>query len=192
MAVYIVNEKQNILPSASIFTKIIKLIVFVIGILIILQSLGTPLLLGSLWALIPGLGAAALKIERYYGAPQDVEWALAADGAIYILQCRPQGQLTETQEVEIPGFLAEKDIVFSTHFIVPQGVIPHVEYVVFIPPEPFFLMPVNERFELARTIGRITEALAGKSFPIPWVPTRRSAAAESCRGRPPAGSRRSS
>ena len=111
-------------------------------------------------------------LERSYQNPVDVEFTLElacekegeAQTRFSILQCRPQSQLAETQGAEVPGFLAEKDIVFSTHFIVPQGVIQNVEYVVFIPPEPFFLMPVDERFELARTIGKLNEALAGKSF----------------------------
>jgi len=31
----------------------------------------------------------ALDLEEYYGAPQDIEWALKPDGSIIILQCRP-------------------------------------------------------------------------------------------------------
>jgi pyruvate, water dikinase len=34
------------------------------------------------------LAAAALAIERYFGGPQDVEWAVSADGTIQILQAR--------------------------------------------------------------------------------------------------------
>lgn len=30
-----------------------------------------------------------LDIEEYYGRPQDMEWALTADGTVTVLQCRP-------------------------------------------------------------------------------------------------------
>ena len=33
------------------------------------------------------------KLEQYYGAPQDIEWAVTPEGSIYILQCRPLKQL---------------------------------------------------------------------------------------------------
>jgi small-conductance mechanosensitive channel len=52
------QEKQNILPSASIFTKITKLIVFVIGILIIIQSLGI-----SITPLLTALGVGGLAVS---------------------------------------------------------------------------------------------------------------------------------
>jgi pyruvate,water dikinase len=35
------------------------------------------------------LAAIALKLEEHYGSPQDIEWAIAPDRTIYILQCRP-------------------------------------------------------------------------------------------------------
>jgi pyruvate,water dikinase len=43
------------------------------------------------------LSALAARIEKYYAVPQDIEWAVAKDGAIYILQCRPltQAEMTE-------------------------------------------------------------------------------------------------
>ena len=35
------------------------------------------------------LAAAALSIERYFGTPQDIEWAIDSGGALSILQARP-------------------------------------------------------------------------------------------------------
>jgi len=34
------------------------------------------------------LASMAIRLEEYYGAPQDIEWAIANDGSIYLLQCR--------------------------------------------------------------------------------------------------------
>jgi pyruvate,water dikinase len=39
------------------------------------------------------LARRAIALEDYYGVPQDIEWAIAADGSIYILQCRPLQQV---------------------------------------------------------------------------------------------------
>ncbi|MBW2320850.1 MAG: PEP/pyruvate-binding domain-containing protein, partial [Deltaproteobacteria bacterium] len=39
------------------------------------------------------LAELAVKIEEYYAAPQDIEWAIAQDGTVYILQCRPLQQM---------------------------------------------------------------------------------------------------
>jgi pyruvate,water dikinase len=40
-----------------------------------------------------GLARMATRLEGYYGCPQDIEWAITADGTIYILQARPLQQL---------------------------------------------------------------------------------------------------
>ena len=53
-----VQGKQNGLPSASIFTKITKLIIFAIGVLMILQALGI-----SITPIITALGVGALAVS---------------------------------------------------------------------------------------------------------------------------------
>ncbi len=38
------------------------------------------------------LARIALRLEDYYGSPQDVEWAIDQHGRIFVLQCRPLKQ----------------------------------------------------------------------------------------------------
>jgi pyruvate,water dikinase len=47
------------------------------------------------------LARVALLIENFYAAPQDIEWAIEADGTVFILQCRPLAQ-TETPPGDTP------------------------------------------------------------------------------------------
>lgn len=46
------------------------------------------------------LAAMAVRLEEYYNSPQDIEWAIAADGSIYVLQCRPLQQFGMDSEQE--------------------------------------------------------------------------------------------
>ncbi|MDD5643338.1 MAG: PEP/pyruvate-binding domain-containing protein [Syntrophales bacterium] len=50
---------------------------------------------------IQSLAAIALKLEKHFGHPQDIEWALDASGEIYLLQSRPL-------RVSAPRFAAEE------------------------------------------------------------------------------------
>jgi pyruvate,water dikinase len=43
------------------------------------------------------LARLAVRLEEYYGIPQDIEWAIEEDGSITLLQCRPL-QKTEVQQ----------------------------------------------------------------------------------------------
>ncbi|MCL4538272.1 MAG: PEP-utilizing enzyme [Bacteroidetes bacterium] len=49
----------------------------------------------------------AIRIEQYYGSPQDIEWAIDEDGKVYILQCRPLAISEEPAEREGDGTVTE-------------------------------------------------------------------------------------
>ena len=113
------------------------------------------------------------RLERCYRSPVDMEFALelknfsggAPDLCITILQCRPQSHLEAVEQVQLPGNLPAERILFSTHFVVPNGFIPRVDYVLFVPPEGYFGLESHlERTNLARTIGKLNTALTGELY----------------------------
>ena len=109
-------------------------------------------------------------LEDSYEYPVDLEFTLdikvdnkgKPDLHFTILQCRPQSHLAKGKETQIPGHLPERDLILQTRFMIPQGVINDISYVLFVPPAEYFKLQMNERFELARTIGKVNKALKGK------------------------------
>ena len=49
------------------------------------------------------VAAAAIKLEKHFGTPVDVEWATTNDGAVMILQCRPLSQSTQVTRAALPA-----------------------------------------------------------------------------------------
>ncbi len=111
-------------------------------------------------------------LERCYQYPVDLEFTLEIGEELpgipslqfTFLQCRPQSRLAESKEIDIPGHLPENDIILQTRFMVPQGKVDQIEYVAFVPPSAYFKLAHNARHELARIIGKLNQALKGKSF----------------------------
>jgi pyruvate,water dikinase len=69
------------------------------------------------------LADIAMELEQYYGNPQDIEWAVAADGAIYLLQCRPLQQIDPGQRAcRTEGPSAEKDVLLRGGVTASPGV----------------------------------------------------------------------
>ncbi len=60
------------------------------------------------------LAELAVKIEEYYAVAQDIEWAVAQDGTIYILECRPLRQM-EMEKRDIPesAMQADREVVIT-------------------------------------------------------------------------------
>jgi hypothetical protein len=112
-------------------------------------------------------------LEESYQSPVDMEFAVqltpgengGASLSIYLLQCRPLSHLTRSEQVPLPEKLSEKDLIFSTQFVVPQGVINGIKYVLYVPPEGYFqLNPPSDRVKLARAIGRLNAVLKEEVF----------------------------
>ena len=55
-----------------------------------------------------GLARMAIQLERYYGVPQDIEWAIDPEGRIILLQCRP------LQQIEVSGEKTDKTSIART------------------------------------------------------------------------------
>jgi hypothetical protein len=111
-------------------------------------------------------------LEQNYRSPVDMEFTLHVTGdagepklRITILQCRPQSHLLPTETAQVPVDLLKEDIVFSTHFVVPQGYLDRIDFVLFVEPEKYFALPtLDQRRAAARAVGRINSALKDESF----------------------------
>jgi hypothetical protein len=114
-------------------------------------------------------------LERSYQSPVDIEFTLALDKlderkpslCITILQCRPQSHISETSQAPLPTNLTAEDILFSTRFVVPQGIVENIDYIIYVTPEGFFSLDTTEkRYALARAVGRLNSVLARERFII--------------------------
>jgi hypothetical protein len=110
-------------------------------------------------------------LESQYCSPVDTEFTVEISDdmdpevMITLLQCRPQSALSEEGEVDLPVKLAESDIVFATHRMVPHGKATGIGWVVYVPPEGYFSLASNEdRVRLERAIGSLNAKLSGESF----------------------------
>jgi hypothetical protein len=113
------------------------------------------------------------NLEASYEAAVDLEFTITVSEGqggkpelcITILQCRPQSQLQTSAEMALPENLPTEDVIFETHFMVPEGRVNRVDYVVYVPPEGYFsLATMQLRSDLARAIGRLNAAIANEKF----------------------------
>lgn len=112
-------------------------------------------------------------LELAYHSPVDVEFALSLKQdvglqpklGIIMLQCRPQSHLSESEVEKLPTNLAPNEILFSSEFMVPRGKINKINYIVYVKAKKYFALKSNtERMELARTVGKLNEALEKERF----------------------------
>ena len=68
------------------------------------------------------LARLARRLEAYYGGPQDIEWALDADGSFVILQCRPLVQASAGEFPDLKDAWEEEAILLKGGILASPGV----------------------------------------------------------------------
>jgi hypothetical protein len=112
-------------------------------------------------------------LEEHYHAAVDLEFTAQVVNPdepepkirFSLLQCRPQSRLLEAKSVPSRKDLPVEKIVFSSNFLVPQGYLSNIRYVIFVSPEAYYALPsVMARNEIGRIVSRLNKILAEKSF----------------------------
>jgi hypothetical protein len=122
----------------------------------------------------PALLSGILRLlEEHYHTAVDLEFTAEIpepntekpNVRIALLQCRPQSQLQEAKSIPLPKNLSAEKIVFSSSFLVPQGYLQNIRYVIFVSPEAYYALPSTAtRNEIGRIVGRLNSILTEKSF----------------------------
>ena len=112
-------------------------------------------------------------LEKYYHSPVDTEFTaqitrldtVRPEILISLIQCRPQSHLVDKEQLPLPTGIPLEDTIFSSTFMIPQGHIQGIRYVLYVRPEAYFTIPTpTKRFELERAIGKLNTALAGEIY----------------------------
>jgi hypothetical protein len=112
-------------------------------------------------------------LEKHFHTSVDVEFTVqipdprAIKPAIQLglLQCRPQSYLKSTPPAHIPEHIPEENIIFSTTYMVPQGHLRDIRYVLFVKPERYLgLATAALRSQVSQVIARLNNLLEEKTF----------------------------
>ena len=106
-------------------------------------------------------------IEKAYEYPVDVEFTVnfTADrnAKINIVQCRPLQTKGSEAQSEIPRDIPENNLFFrSSGNFMGGNISQNIEWIVWIEPAEYLRLPLSEKYEIARLIGRLNKRIANK------------------------------
>jgi hypothetical protein len=114
---------------------------------------------------------ALRQLETGYGLPVDVEFTVEIisnypypDYKLYVVQCRPLSQREDDDGVTIPRNIADEDILFMTHELIPDGKAEGIRFIVFVDPEKYRKVDIRIKHELGRAVSRVNRALEDTSY----------------------------
>jgi hypothetical protein len=115
---------------------------------------------------------ALQRLEQAYKRAVDVEFAIEVvrgvstpDYRLHILQCRPLSQRAGDFAVKIPDNISDADKLFSSNWLVPDGKVENIRYVIFIDPLKYREIPeIVTKRELGRAISRLNQVLGKERF----------------------------
>lgn len=101
-------------------------------------------------------------LEDIYDYPIDIEFTINIidddNYKIYVLQCRPFQVRSEFDKVEEPKNILQEDIIMKTEGpIVGNGVAKTVDRLIYVVPDLYGELPIQDRFKIARLIGEINQ-----------------------------------
>jgi len=103
-------------------------------------------------------------LHEAYDYPVDIEFTMNFDddGAykINLVQCRPL-QVQRTTDIELPDVeIRDEDRIIAAHSaVVGQSRITAIDTFIYVVPELYGALPVSERYEIARMLGKINRAV---------------------------------
>ncbi len=111
-------------------------------------------------------------LEAHYQSPVDTEFtleiinpnSLQPEVCLTLLQCRPQSQMDDEQDVDIPAEIPAGDILFATRRMVPRGAVEGIRWVLYVPPQGYFSLDPQGRLRLVTAIGSLNKALQDEKF----------------------------
>jgi hypothetical protein len=111
-------------------------------------------------------------LERHYGRPVDVEFAVDRVGGqsgseieLSLLQCRPLSYQQGGKTVAIPEHVPNQDVLFTATRLVPHGIVSGVRYIVWIDPAQYDgIESPTDKTQVARIVGQLNHALANQTF----------------------------
>lgn len=103
-------------------------------------------------------------LKTSYGTPVDIEFA--HDGEhLYILQCRPQAQAQEYENIKIPSNIKEENKIFSANKYVQTAQITDIEYIVYIDPVDYDNVEnYDDLVEIGTIVSNINKKLPKRKF----------------------------
>lgn len=112
-------------------------------------------------------------LEEHYHSSVDLEFtaqildqgSIKPEVMISLLQCRPQSYLASTAAIPDISMIDADEIILSTRFMVPRGLLSNIRHVIFVLPEAYFALPSDsKRFEVGKLIARLNAILEHKSY----------------------------
>jgi hypothetical protein len=104
------------------------------------------------------------RIEEVYGRPVDLEFAWDG-GCLYLLQCRSLSVRREPDRVEMPQDTPQTQMLFATQSAFASGVVPDLEYVVYVDPRAYDRLPSYEaKMKIAGAVNLLNRQLAQRRY----------------------------
>ncbi len=107
-------------------------------------------------------------LEEGYNYPVEIEFTVnfTDDDSfkINLLQCRPLQTRGVGRKASMPKSIEKKDIIFSSiGYFLGGNIAQQVKRVIYIDPKEYIRLPLTDKYEVARNVGRLNRAIADRN-----------------------------